>query len=137
HLSERSDDALTRYARKNGLRYTLDELLSTMRRYKIVRGLLLSPPLQGGAPLPNDKVIKLCIRSGGMLAPVITVEPSAKEVKAAVKLAEENRRVVKAFKVRLGYVKASATSPVFDRLYDYARSESLPVLFETGYTRFR
>jgi len=136
HLSERSDDALNRFARKNGLRYTLDELLGTMRRYKIVRGLLLSPPLQGGAPLPNDKVIRLCIRSGGMLAPVITVEPSAKEVKAAVKLAEENRRVVKAFKVRLGYVKASATSPVFDRLYDYAESERLPVLFHTGDTAF-
>src|SRR5207245_10413249 len=136
HLSERSDDALNRFARKNGLRYTLDELLGTMRTYQVVCGLLLSPRLQGGAPLPNDKVIKLCIRSGGMLAPVITVEPSAKEVKAAVKLAEENRRVVKAFKVRLGYVKASATSPVFDRLYAYAESEELPVLFHTGDTAF-
>jgi len=136
HLSERRDDALNRFARKNGLRYTLDELLGTMRRYKIVRGLLLSPPLVGGVPLPNDQVSRLCRRSGGMLAPVITVEPTAKEVKAAVKLAEENRREVKGFKVRLGYVKASAQSPVFDKLYDYADSERLPVLFHTGDTAF-
>ncbi len=136
HLSERRDDALNRFARKNGLRYTLDELLGTMRRYKIGRGLLLSPPLQGGVPLPNNEVIRLCMRSGGRLAPVITVEPALKEVKAALKLAEENRRVVKAFKVRLGYVKASAESPVFDRLYDYAESEGLPVLFHTGDTAF-
>jgi predicted TIM-barrel fold metal-dependent hydrolase len=120
----------------NGLRYTLDELLGMMRRYKIVRGLLLSPPLQGGVPLPNDQVISLCRRSGGMLAPVITVEPNAKQVKAAVKLAEENRKEVKAFKVRLGYVKASAESPVFHKLYDYAESERLPVLFHTGDTAF-
>jgi predicted TIM-barrel fold metal-dependent hydrolase len=120
----------------NGLSYTLDELLGTMRRYKIVRGLLLSPPMRGGVPLPNDQVISLCRRSGGMLAQVITVEPTAKEVKAAVKLAEENRKEVKAFKVRLGYVKASAESPVFERLYDYAESERLPVLFHTGDTAF-
>src|SRR5437879_8777116 len=107
-----------------------------MRRYKIGRGLLLSPPLQGGAPLPNEEVIRLCRRSGRRLAPVITVETTAKEVKAALKLAEENRRVVKAFKVRLGYVKASAESPVFNGLYDYAESEGLPVLFHTGDTAF-
>jgi predicted TIM-barrel fold metal-dependent hydrolase len=118
------------------LRYTLDELLGTMRKHKIVRGLLLSPPLQGGVPIPNDQVIRLCRRSGGMLAPVITAEPTAKEVKAAVKLAEVNKREVKAFKVRLGYVKASAESPVFDKLYDYAESEQLPVLFHTGDTAF-
>jgi predicted TIM-barrel fold metal-dependent hydrolase len=120
----------------NGLRYTLDELLGTMRRYKIVRGLLLSPPLQEDVPLPNDQLISLCRRSGGMLAPVITVEPTAKEVKAAVKLAEESRKAVKAFKVRLGYVKASAESPVFNTLYDYAESKGLPVLFHTGDTAF-
>jgi predicted TIM-barrel fold metal-dependent hydrolase len=136
HLSERRDDALNPLARKNGLRYTLDELLGTMRRYNVLRGLLLSPPLQGGDPLPNDAIIKLCRRSDGMLSPVITVEPTAKEVKASVKLAEENRREVKAFKVRLGYVKASAESPVFDKLYDYAESERLPVLFHTGDTAF-
>ena len=137
HLSERRDDALNHFARMNGLRYTLDELVGTMRRHKIVCGLLLSPPLRGGAPLPNQNVIRLCRRSGGMLAPVITVEPTAKEVKAAVKLADEDRKEVKGFKVRLGYVKASADSPVFDRLYDYAESEGLPVLFHTGDTAVR
>jgi predicted TIM-barrel fold metal-dependent hydrolase len=136
HLSERRDDALNRFARRNGLRYTLGELLSTMRRYKIARGLLLSPPLQGGVPLPNEEVIRLCGRSKGMLAPVITVEPTAKEVKAALKLVEENSKEIKGFKVRLGYVKASAESPVFNRLYDYAESEGLPVLFHTGDTAF-
>jgi predicted TIM-barrel fold metal-dependent hydrolase len=136
HLSERRDDALNRFARKNGLRYTLDELLGTMRKYKVVRGLLLSPPLQDGVPLPNDEVIRLCRRSGGMLSPVITVEPTDRQVRAALRLAEENRKEVKAFKVRLGYVKTSAESPVFNRLYDYAESERLPVLFHTGDTAF-
>jgi uncharacterized protein len=136
HLSERQNDALNPFARKNRLQYTLDELLGTMRKYNVVRGLLLSPPLQGGVPLPNDAIIKLCRRSDGMLSPVITVEPTAKEVKASVKLAEENRRKVKAFKVRLGYVKTSAASPVFDRLYDFAESEKAPVFFHTGDTAF-
>ncbi len=136
HLSERRDDLLNHFAQKNGLRYTPGELLGTMRGHKIARGLLLSPPLRGGVPLPNENVIRLCRRTGGMLAPVITVEPTTKEVKAAVKLAEENRKDVKAFKVRLGYVKASAESPVFDRIYDYAESERLPVLFHTGDTAF-
>jgi uncharacterized protein len=136
HLSERPDDALNRFARMNGLRYTLDELLDVMRTNKIVRGLLLSPPLEGSGPLPNEEIIKLCRRSGGMLAPVITVEPTAKDVGAAIKLAEQNKREVKAFKVRLGYVKASAESPVFDTLYDFAEAEGLPVLFHTGDTAF-
>jgi predicted TIM-barrel fold metal-dependent hydrolase len=120
----------------NGLRYTMDELLGTMRRHKIARGLLLSPPLLGSAPLPNDQVISLCARSDGMLAPVITVEPTAKQVKAAIGLAEKNKKEVKAFKIRLGYVKASAEDPVFNRLYDYAESDNLPVLFHTGDTAF-
>src|SRR5713226_3411123 len=100
HLSERRDDALIRFARMNGLRYTLGELVGTMRRHKIAHGLLLSPPLQDATPLPNDEIIRLCRRSGGVLAPVVTVEPTAKEVKAAVRLAEENMGTVKAFKVR-------------------------------------
>src|SRR5437016_881510 len=107
-----------------------------MERYGIMRGLLLSPPLQGATSLPNDKIITLCTRSDGRLAPVITVEPTAKDVKAALKLAEENKKEVKAFKIRLGYVKASAQSPVFNGLYDYAESERLPVLFHTGDTAF-
>jgi predicted TIM-barrel fold metal-dependent hydrolase len=71
-----------------------------------------------------------------MLAPVITVEPTAKQVKAAIGLAEKNKKEVKAFKIRLGYVKASAEDPVFNRLYDYAESDNLPVLFHTGDTAF-
>jgi uncharacterized protein len=136
HLSERGNDALIRFAQTNGLRYTMDELLGTMRQYNIVRGLLLSPPLQGSAPLPNGEIISMCARSDGMLSPVITVEPNAKEVKAALELAEKNRKEVKAFKIRLGYVKASAEDPLFNRLYDYAESEKIPVLFHTGDTAF-
>src|SRR5436309_14365069 len=64
HLSERRDDALIRFARMNGLRYTLDELLGTMRSYKNVGGLLLSPRLQKGVPVPNEEIIKLCKESG-------------------------------------------------------------------------
>jgi uncharacterized protein len=118
----------------NDLRYTLGELLHSMRRHKVECGLLLSPPLQGGGPLPNENIIRICRKSDGKLLPVVTVEPTAGKVDAAVKFAEENRKEVKAFKVRLGYVKASAKSPVFDALYDYAESESLPVLFHTGDT---
>jgi predicted TIM-barrel fold metal-dependent hydrolase len=134
HLSERRNDALNRYAEKNGLRYTLDELLGNMRRHHVEQGLLLSPPLNGGAILPNEEIISLCQRSRGKLSPVVTVEPTKREVAAGVKFAEENRKKVKAFKIRLGYVKASAESPVFRGLYDYAEAEDLPVLFHTGDT---
>jgi len=136
HLSERRDDALIRFAKMNGLRYNMDELLSTMRGYGVARGLLLSPPLKGDTILPNEKIITLCKDSDGLLSPVITVEPTVKEVKAAVKLAEQNRKDVKAFKVRLGYINASAESPMFKILYDYAESERVPVLFHTGDTAF-
>lgn len=135
HLSERPDDALNRFARMNGLRYTIDELLETMRRQRIDRSLLLSPPLEGSfTPLPNNEVIRLCNESKGKLLPVITVEPSSKDVGSAIRLAEEHRREVKAFKIRLGYVEANADSPVFDELYDYAQSRKLPILFHTGDT---
>jgi len=134
HLSERPDDDLNRFAKMNNLRYTLDELLRSMRKHKVERGLLLSPPLHGGGPLPNEDIVRMCRKSDGKLAPVVTVEPTAGEVDAAVKFAEENRKEVKAFKVRLGYVKTSAKSPVFDALYDYAEAEGLPVLFHTGDT---
>ena len=134
HLSEREDDELTWFASKNGLSYTLDELMRLMRRCGVGRGLLLSPPLRGGRPLPNEEILKLCRRSRGRLSPVLTVEPSAKETKAAIKLAEERRSEVKAFKVRLGYVKAYAQNPIFSDLYDYAENEGLPVLFHTGDT---
>ena len=134
HLSERRDDALQPYARKNGLRYTLDELLGIMRRHHVEHGLLLSPPMRDGAPLPNEEIIALCRRSRGTLSPVLTVEPTKRQVATALKLAEEDKKDVKAFKVRLGYVKAPADSPVFGPLYDYAEADGLPVLFHTGDT---
>lgn len=134
HLSGRKDDALRRFAEMNGLSYTLTGLLRDMDKHGVERGLLLSPPLNSGTPLPNKDIIDLCKKSDGRLSPVVTVEPTAKEVKAAIRLAEERRSEVKAFKVRLGYVRASATSPVFNPLYDFAESEKIPVLFHTGDT---
>lgn len=136
HLSENRDDALVPFAQKNGLSYTREELLDTMRKHDVQQGLLLSPPLNRKTCLPNETIIQLCKKCDGLLSPVITVEPTAKQVKVAVRLAEENKREVKAFKVRLGYVKARADSPVFDPLYSYAESKSLPVLFHTGDTAF-
>jgi predicted TIM-barrel fold metal-dependent hydrolase len=134
HLSERKDDELNRYAERNGLAYTMGELLRLMARFRIEHGLLLSPPLRGGRPLPNEDLLKLCKKSDGRLSPVLTAEPSAREVSAAIKLAEQKRRQVRAFKIRLGYVEADAQSPVFQRLYDYAESAGIPLLFHTGDT---
>jgi uncharacterized protein len=134
HLSERRDDALRPYAQMNGLSYTLDELLRSMRRHHVERGLLLSPPMKDWAPLPNEKIVALCRRSKGVLWPAVTVEPSKEQVRGALRLAEECRREVKAFKIRLGYTKASADDPVFARIYDYAEDERIPVLFHTGDT---
>jgi uncharacterized protein len=136
HLSEHRDDALVRFARMNGLSYTLDELLSAMRSHNVARGLLLSPPLHGTTCLPNDEIVKLCTKSNGTLAPVVTVEPSEEQVNTAVNFAEQIQKEVKAFKIRLGYVNASAESSVFGRVYDYAEAEGLPVLFHTGDTAF-
>src|SRR5215472_7556763 len=137
HLSENSEDVLIRFAHMNGLRYKLEELTENMRQLGIRQGLLLSPPLSDGSPLPNGDVIKLCERSGGLLKPVLTVEPTANEVITAIKVAEEKARQVRAFKVRLGYIKASADDQVFDRLYDFAESHRIPILFHTGDTATR
>jgi uncharacterized protein len=134
HLSERRDDSLVRFAQAHGLSYTLDELLREMKKHQVEHGLLLSPPLQDGSPLPNEAVLRLCRKSGGALSPVVTVEPKAEDVEAAVEFADQNRKEVRAFKVRLGYVKAPADDPVFEGLYEYAESEDLPVLFHTGDT---
>jgi predicted TIM-barrel fold metal-dependent hydrolase len=136
HLSGRKDDELLRFARMNGLAYTLGGLLRDMDKHDIEGGLLLSPPLKSGAPLPNEEIIRLCERSRGRLHPVFTVDPTEKEVGTAIKLAELHRKELKGFKVRLGYVKASATSSIFGPLYDFAESEGIPVLFHTGDTAF-
>lgn len=134
HLSERNNDVLNRFARLNGLAYTMDELLATMKQNNIDHGLLLSPPLDAKGVLPNSEILRLCEKSERILSPVITVEPTSKDVRAAVNLARDNRKEIKAFKIRLGYIKASAGSRVFDKLYQYAESEHLPVLFHTGDT---
>lgn len=120
----------------NGLRYTLIELLAAMRKSRIRCGLLLSPPLRRGGIVPNTDVVESCQKSGGMLFPVITVEPTGSEVNHALSLAQRTRKVLKGFKVRLGYVSASADAAVFDPIYDYAESERIPVLFHTGDTAF-
>ena len=136
HLSERQDDALVPFARTNNLAYSLTELLSTMQQNKIGKGLLLSPPMKESALFPNEDVIRLCRKSDGKLSPVVTVDPDTQKVKDALKLAGEERKEVKAFKVRLGYVNAPADSAIFDPLYSFAESEKLPVLFHTGDTAF-
>ena len=134
HLSGRKDDALIPYARRNGLAYNLRELLQLMKEYGVAQGLLLSPPLVSGTPLPNEEVISLCRKSNGVLSPVLTVSPTSKRVDAAVSMARSNRSMVKGFKVLLGYVRFFADNKLFDMLYDYAEEEGLPVMFHTGDT---
>jgi predicted TIM-barrel fold metal-dependent hydrolase len=133
HLSESPQDQLIPYATINGLKYDLNELLELMDSHGIGQGLLLSPPLQGGVPLPNEKVLELCRRSVGMLSPVFTVEPNPQDVERAVSLAKNNREV-RGFKVRLGYLRVYADDEVLNPLYTYAESEDLPVMFHTGDT---
>ncbi len=105
-----------------------------MDKNHVIHGLLLSPPIKGGVPLPNENVLELCGRSRGRLSPIITVEPTTKQVRQAIRLATESKGYVKGFKVRLGYVKVFADDPVYDPLYDYAESENLPVMYHTGDT---
>ncbi len=133
HLSESSQDELLPYARLNGLKYDLKELLELMRSHGIGRGLLLSPPMKGGKPLPNERVVEICGRSSGRLSPVFTVEPSRAEVGHVLELARTNRDL-RGFKIRLGYLKVFADDPVYDPLYDHAESEDLTVMFHTGDT---
>ncbi|MGD0476547.1 MAG: amidohydrolase family protein [Nitrososphaerales archaeon] len=134
HLSERKDDRLNVYADRNGLTYNLEELLRLMKLNDVALGLLLSSIVGMGVPLPNEDVLKLCLRSQGRLLPVITVEPSSKKVRNALQLAKRNEGLVKAFKVMLGYGKVRAGDPVFNPLYDHAESAGLPIMFHTGDT---
>jgi uncharacterized protein len=136
HLSENSQDELIPYATLNALKYNLDELLTMMDEHGVVGGLLLSPPIKGGTPLPNERVLELCRKSDGVLSPIFTVEPSQEEVGRAVDLAKRNREV-RGFKIRLGYLKIFADDPVYDPLYAFAESEDLPVMFHTGDTATR
>jgi len=131
---KRRDDRLRPYAKLNGLRYDLEELLARMERNGVVRALLLSPPMGGGEPLPNAEVVRLCEKSRDKLFPVFTVEPGKAAVEDALRLAEAQRGFVKGFKIWLGYRRVFARDEVFAPLYDYAEEHELPVLFHTGDT---
>jgi uncharacterized protein len=134
HCSEMKEDGLAGYAAMSGLRYTLDELLFMMKENNVMKGLLLSPPTKSGAAIPNQKIVELCERSNGMLFPVLTVEPRKTQVEGALRLAKRIPQFVKAFKIRLGYVKVYASHKIFDRVYDYAEGAGIPVMFHTGDT---
>jgi len=125
---------LASYAALNGLSYTMEELLRTMDEEGIDRGLLLSPPLRSGAPLPNERVLELCDESSGRLSPVFTVEPRAAEVESALSLARQNLHLLKGFKIRLGYLNVFPYDRIYDTLYAFAEAEGLPVMFHTGDT---
>lgn len=120
------------YAKKNGLKYNMTELLSTMKRNRIEFGLLLSPPLTDWRPMPNDIVLEICGKSDKMLYPIFTVENSKESVSTAIKLAENNK--IKGFKILLGYKEFYPDDEVFNELYDYCEEKLLPVLFHTGDT---
>src|SRR5579864_5790165 len=80
HLSELPEDGLNNYAMFNGLSYTLNELLELMENSGVEQGLLLSPPLKQGSIVPNERILELCGKSQEKLFPIVTVEPSEKEV---------------------------------------------------------
>ncbi|MDA4117539.1 MAG: amidohydrolase family protein [Thaumarchaeota archaeon] len=135
HCSDkRKDDLLRSYAARNGLRYDLEELLSSMEENGVESSLLLSPPMRGAVPLPNSDVVRMCERSRGRLFPVLTVEPEKEAVKDALALAAREREAVRGFKIWLGYRQVFAHDEVFSPLYDYAEERSLPVLFHSGDT---
>jgi predicted TIM-barrel fold metal-dependent hydrolase len=136
HCSELQNDELGKYAKFNGLEYTLVELLRLMKENEVERGLLLSPPLKGRGIVPNERIIELCGKSNRKLFPILTAEPTKKEVSAVLTLAKKHLGYVKGFKVRLGYVDAYPNDPVFSPMYDFAEKEGLPVLFHTGDTAF-
>ncbi|HUI00367.1 MAG TPA: amidohydrolase family protein [Nitrososphaerales archaeon] len=135
HCSDgRKDDRLRAYAKLNGLRYDLAELLAEMEEKGVEKGLLLSPPMGKGDPLPNAEVVKLCEKSGDTLFPVLTVEPSKPAVKEGIALARREKGFVKAFKIWLGYRRVYAWDEVFAPLYDFGEEHGLPVMFHTGDT---
>lgn len=135
HCSDgRKDDRLRHYAKLNGLRYDLRELLGLMESRGVGRALLLSPPMGKGEPLPNREIVEMCGRSRDKLFPVFTVEPEKAAVRDALKLARAHKGQVKGFKVWLGYRRVFASDEVFGPLFDYAEEHKLPVLFHTGDT---
>lgn len=134
HLSELKDDALRPFAKANGLRYDMKELLSLMDANHVETSLILSPPRRDNTIVSNRHIVDLCSKGRGRVFPVLTVEPSPDEVRECVALAKRRREEVKGFKVRLGYVPFYPDDKVFSPLYDYAESEDLPVMFHTGDT---
>jgi predicted TIM-barrel fold metal-dependent hydrolase len=134
HCSNSKNDLLIPYARLNGLRYNFDELLTLMEKNGIEKGLLISSILKRNGLFPNQKILDFCNRSHDRLYPVITVDPSRSSIAESISLAKENRSLVKAFKIPLGYLEVFAYDDVYDPLYDCAESEGLPVLFHTGDT---
>lgn len=103
-----------------------------MKGNEVDRGLLLSPPLSGGIPAPNSRIIELCDKSDGALFPILTVEPDKESVLLSLKQAREYKGYVKGFKIRLGYVKVFADDSIFDPIYDFAEDEKLTVMYHTG-----
>lgn len=137
HCSDNEDDILVDYARASGLKYNLHELLGLMEENDVESGLLLSPPLRNGRPLPNREVVELCRRSKDRLYPIVTVEPTTREVTRCLETAKENKGYVKGFKILLGYFPTFPKDKVYSRIYDYAEKWDLPVMFHTGDTATR
>jgi hypothetical protein len=137
HLSRSPKDALIAYARANGLEYNLGELTRLMKASNVKKGLLLSPPLTGGNPLPNEQVVRLCRESESRLFPILTVVPTKEGISSAISLGERWAKDVKGFKILLGYFKVYPSNRMFDPLYDYAQDRELPVMFHTGDTADR
>jgi predicted TIM-barrel fold metal-dependent hydrolase len=134
HLSGLRGDALSPFAKANGLRYDLKELLSLMSENEVEAGLLLSPPLRNNTIVGNRRIVDLCSQSDGRLFPILTAEPSPEAVRECVAMARRCRGSVKGFKVRLGYVPFFPDDEVFSPLYEFAEAEGLPVMFHTGDT---
>jgi uncharacterized protein len=135
HLSEDPRDLLRAFAKINGFVYDLDELLSLMEENDVVTGLLLSPPLDNGFPLPNENILSLCHRSKDKLLPVLTLqEPTENSVEECLRLARKYKGEIRAFKILLGYQPIYPDAEIFSKLYDYAEENVLAVMFHTGDT---
>src|SRR5438034_11706995 len=94
---------LRSYAGLNLLEYSLDELLTLMRKNGIRRGLLLGSILEGGAFLSPGEIVRLCEESGDRLLPVLTVVATSRGVKESIRVAKERVGYVRGFKIMLGY----------------------------------
>jgi predicted TIM-barrel fold metal-dependent hydrolase len=134
HCSESKEDALVSYAIANGLKYNLAELFEAMDQSDVEHGLLLSPPMKNGKPLDNKKIVNMCKKSKDRLFPIITVEPSRKQVERSIEVAKTQKSYVKGFKILLGYFPLYPYDKIYKKIYDYAERENLPVMFHTGDT---